>query len=306
MKYFWTNTIWYIILGIASIIELTFGVINNKRKKLLLGLFISIVGVTVMCEIIIMADFKSYSYYPKILPESWQHFKLPHAEYYWHNESIIGNYFSQVSVSATAILLATRNLKFYWYVISITLYCLVEELFLYLGIYSHNWYRTWMTFVGLIILFGVTKLIYMKSLKGNGRVLNFIYILFGLLGINWFTSPGWFMYLFGVQTLTSNLFSTPSANAASMYAGLTFLQGSIAMTTYFLKPKWWWYIIVSGFLFLQHYLLYIFNFNVFKYWWGFGVFSTTWILGTWLQIYILDKLYDGTNKKSFSYAKWNR
>lgn len=301
LNYFWTHTIWYFILLGITIAEITFALMKSTRKRVLWGMFFTLLGSTVLFEIIFMSINKSYTYDPKILPESWNHFKVPHPTYYTHNESIIGNYFSQLSVSATAVLLAARELKVRWYVISILAYCLIEEWFLYLGIYKHNWYQTWMTCAGLAILFFVTKAMYANIRKGSGRILHFTYLLFGVFGIHPLISPGWFMYLLGVQTFATSWFGGDyAANSGFFYAFLAMIQAPLVIAAYTLKPKWSWHILVVCFLFVQHYILYKLNINTFQYWWGFGVYFTTWTLGLYLGTYMLDKLYERSQTKALA------
>jgi hypothetical protein len=77
----------------------------------------------------------------------------------------------------------TLDLKYYWYFIFGGVYGLIEELFITLGIYSHNWYRTWMTVIGFPILIWVAKKMYLKILKGIKPVTYYGYIYMGLFAL---------------------------------------------------------------------------------------------------------------------------
>jgi hypothetical protein len=92
-------------------------------------------------ETIIKIVFKAYMYYPKIIMNST------------YDDSLAGNLFSQFSVGSTALIIAVFQLNCFWYALFAGVYCLIEELFLAMGIFSHNWYHTWMTFASLLIFF---------------------------------------------------------------------------------------------------------------------------------------------------------
>lgn len=98
---FWSNTIWYILLGISTIIELVLIFIKAKNRKLVLAQYFTISGMTFCFEMAIYLYFKAYAYFPMLIPQSPP------------DDSIAGNLFSQFSVAATALLIAVYNLKYY-------------------------------------------------------------------------------------------------------------------------------------------------------------------------------------------------
>lgn len=70
MQYtFWTNTIWFVLLGIITIFEIIIVLIKAKNRKSVVALYWTIAGMTFNFEMVIFALFKSYNYYPKVLPE---------------------------------------------------------------------------------------------------------------------------------------------------------------------------------------------------------------------------------------------
>lgn len=151
MNYFWTNTIWYVLLAFSTIFEVIFSIIKARRRKFVFAFYMTLVGLVLFFKTIILIVFKAYNYYPMIIHTS------P------FDDVLAGNLFSQFSVAATALLVAAFNLEYYWIIILSGLYGLIEELFLALGIYSHNWYQTWMTVVLLNIYFGWAKKNYLKA-----------------------------------------------------------------------------------------------------------------------------------------------
>lgn len=67
---FWTNTIWYILLGITTIIKLILIFTKVKDRKLKLALYLTITGLTFTFEMMIFAGLKAYQYFPKFFPKS--------------------------------------------------------------------------------------------------------------------------------------------------------------------------------------------------------------------------------------------
>lgn len=302
MRDFWTYTIWYLILGVTIIIELIYLFAKTNTKKETLQTIIAVIGLTFIFEILVATVFDAYEYYPKIFPKHWNHFLVPNPMFYEHQEKIIGNFFSQFSVSTTAVVLAERKMKLRWHVFAIVIYAIIEELFKYLGIYKQNWYKTWMTMIALAILFGLTKLIYSKCLKGNGPFLIFIYILLAVNFTTVFTGPGWITYSLGVQTyIVEWLDKDMLANIVIIYTLIMFVQTSIILIAYYFRLKWQGHAVVVGILLFQHYLLFKFNVNLVEYWWLTIVFPVTWILSLYLHVFFLIKLY---GNKTFKYHRF--
>lgn len=135
---FWTNTVWYIALAIISIAMISISVIKASDRKKALAFFFAVLGMTYFIEVFLMLVTDAYAYYPKIASDSF-------------HESLIGNFFSQYSVSASAVLIAVFGLKIRWQIAFSIAYFLIDVLFVRLGIYAHNWYRSWYTLAGFFI-----------------------------------------------------------------------------------------------------------------------------------------------------------
>jgi hypothetical protein len=135
---FWTNTVWYIALAIISIAMISISVIKASDRKKALSFFFAVLGMTYFIEVFLMLVTNAYIYYPKIASDSF-------------HESLIGNFFSQYSVSASAVLIAVFGLKIRWQIAFSIAYFLIDVLFVRLGIYAHNWYRSWYTLAGFFI-----------------------------------------------------------------------------------------------------------------------------------------------------------
>lgn len=278
---FWTNTIWFILLGITTIIELIIVFYKAENRKSVLALYCTVCGITYNFEITIFAIFHSYNYYPMVILN------------YPFDDGIVGNLFSQFSVSATALLIAVLDLKFYWYLIFAGIYGIIEELFLHLGIYKHNWYQTWMTVAGFLLLSWITKKMY-KSLKKLSNFWRYIYILFGLFTLH--VNTMWSFRQLGIHTFSTSLFSDYGRSSGILSGSYYLLLSNIIMVMCFKKVKWWWQAIVISALYISHYIAAKLNLMYYKEGWFF-TFTTIAIFSMYLYIYILDKLY-GSNRKT--------
>ncbi len=67
---FWSNTCWYILLGIITFIEMALSLYSAKNRKQALAIHFIISGQMFCFEALIMRFLKSYDYYPGIFPSS--------------------------------------------------------------------------------------------------------------------------------------------------------------------------------------------------------------------------------------------
>lgn len=273
---FWSNTIWFVLLGVSTLIELALILIKAKRPKLMLAFFLTVSGITFFYEMSILSYFKAYAYYPMLIPDS------PPDDY------IAGNLFSQFSVSATAVLISVFNLKNYWFFIFAAAYGLIEELFLKMGVYEHYWYRTWMTVISLLLLFWITKKMY-TSIKHTGFVWRYIYIFFGTLAL-FMHANIWTLKLSGIQ-MFSESFLPDKERSLVVLTGLYFLLlSNIMMAVYFSKIKWWWKSAVVLALYAAHYSAAKLQLIYYKEGWFF-IIATISIFSMYIYIFIINKLY---------------
>lgn len=277
---FWSNTIWYILLGIITILILVIVFIKTPNRKHVLALYLTTSGITFFAfEVINLMCLKAYIYFPKILSNQ-------------HDDSVVGNLFSQTSVSASAVLITVFNLKFHWQLIIALIYGGIEELFVHLGIYKHNWYRTWMTIIGILILFRIAKIVSTLLSNHIGRSWRYIFIFFGLCTLH-FNLVTWASKAIGIRSYNETLVPDNDCSIA-IIAGIYHLLLAVStMILYFTSIKWKW-------KFAGIFILYIAHFFAEKYqvitsadgW--FFILTSISIWGMYLNIYILDRLYPKT------------
>jgi hypothetical protein len=231
VSHFWTNTIWYLLLGILTLFVVLFVLIKVKNRKFVFAFYMTLTGMALIFETIIKIVFKAYMYYPKIITNS------P------YDDSLAGNLFSQFSVGATALIVAVFQLHTFWYALLAVVYCFIEELFLAIGIFSHNWYHTWMTFVSLLIFFLIAKMLYFKIKEKKRSITYYLSIFAGLFTLDVVTLL-WGFILSGFQDYSRQYFSDP-ITSRYIIAVLYFTVVAIStMLIYFLKLSWKWKTIV--------------------------------------------------------------
>lgn len=281
---FWSNTIWFLLLGVTTIIELAIVFKRADNRKIVLAVYLTVSGMVFSLEMAVYAYFKAYNYFPMIIPQSPP------------DDSIAGNIFSQLSISATALLIAVFNLRFYWIVIFAAAYGAIEMLFLELGIYKQNWYRTWMTVTGLIPILMAVKLMYRKSLIRIGRFLRYVYVFYGLLSLHEHIVT-WGQRIAGIRVQSESILPDKEQSLVVLSAGSFIVHAVTIMALYFSKIQWYWKLPViaglyaAGFLAAKH--------NLFLYKEGWFFISTTLnICSMYLFTFILDKLYKSKGTKS--------
>lgn len=274
---FWSHTIWFILLGITTIIELVIIFFNVKQRRPVFALYLTVSGMTFLFEMMILSVLKAYTYYPKLVPNSPP------------DDSIAGNLFSQFSVSATALLLASLKLKHYWYLVFALLYGLIEELFKALGVYEQNWYRTWMTVVFLTFFFWIVKHAYRICFTRLKGVLWYLAIFLGLLTLHQNTLV-WVLRITGIQKFSEHLLPDKQHSLILLSSLYMLILGSLIILIYFAGIKWKWKIAVIVFLYMLHYFAMKLELINYKEGW-FWVSTSISIWGMYFYTYILDKLY---------------
>lgn len=286
MNHFYTNTIWYLLLGTITLIELMVSFYKADNRLKMAAFYATIFGWVLNFEAMILIFFKSYAYYPMILNDH----RFP------FNDFLAGNLFSQSSVSATAMLLVVFNLPWYWYAIIAVIYGLIEELFLHLGIYSHNWYRTWMTVLLLPVYFWVVKLMYASITKRMKPLLYYVYIYLGLFVFDNVLIM-WFFQLWGIQEFQTTLMADPNMSRHLLVWLLFHILVIPLMIVHFARIRRLWKAIIVAAVFLVYYIGFKFDLVLIKDGWFLPVAAII-IVWTYLCILLMDRLYRTTTGKN--------
>jgi hypothetical protein len=155
---FWTNTIWYVLLGLVTLVEVVLTIRRAEDRRQAVAFYITLLGMTLWLETGLLIFSKAYVYYPAIVTDPA----------HWYDDVLAGNLFSQTSIAASMLFVSVLRLKLRWYIILAFLYGAMEELFLALGIFEHYWYQTWITVALLPFAFLLARKMY-DRLREIGR-----------------------------------------------------------------------------------------------------------------------------------------
>lgn len=279
---FWSNTIWYILVGVITAVELSVIFIKVKNRRRTLAFFLTISGLTFSLEMVVYSYFKGYQYFPMLFVNSPP------------DDSIAGNIFSQFFISATALLIAVFYLRFYWFIVFAAAIAAVEELFITLGIYKQNWYQTWMTILGLLLIFWTVKKIYIMKIYINtidfiGCRWRYLLIYLGLVTMHEL-SIIWPQRLLGIRLFSETFLPDKEQSLVVLSAINMVFLGIIIMMLYFSNIKWRWRITAIITLYIVCFIAAKCNLILYKAGW-FLISTSICIWGMYLYTYILDKLY---------------
>lgn len=281
MNYFWTNTIWYLLLNALTVFELILVLAKAKNRKFVFAYYTTISGIVIVVfEQVVYLLTRGYDYHPMFVPT------MPTFD------NLLGKISSQLSVSATALLVAVFDLNLFWILIFAGLYAGIEELFLALGIYKHNWYQTWMTPVSLIVYFWFVRTYYPIVRKGVKPIVHYLNIFAGLFTL-FITSPvPLSFFLSGVQNYIPDHFPDPVIYSI-LIINLYFAVLAVSMMpAYFFKLKWRWKTAVIGVLLAVIYMAYKkWDLLWFQNDWWYLAFSISTIFWVYTCIIVLDNFY---------------
>ncbi|MBB6634221.1 hypothetical protein [Cohnella thailandensis] len=166
MEAFWSNTIWYCLLALLSILAAIYAFAKTDNAKHWVGFGFAVLGSTFVFETGILTFLNAYKYIPKISSDPFL-------------DSIIGNYFSQFLITVTVLLVLIKKLSRIWRFIIAAAIVGIEEWFLKLGIYEHEWYRTWMTFVLLLFLLWMANVWHIYLARFPNRLVYYLTLFLG-------------------------------------------------------------------------------------------------------------------------------
>ena len=242
---FWSNTIWYILLLISSIITVIVTLIKAKNRKFTIGFTLATLGFVYLLEAVGVLFLKAYQYYPKLSADVFQ-------------DSVLGNYFSQVSISATSMFTIVFNLSYVWYFLLAFIYYLIEELFIKLGIYQHNWYKSIYTLIGFAPLLWLIKKWNYKLISSSKRVVYYITLFLGTFSIsaNSLTLP---LKLLKIQIFKLNIFGQLSKNHTASGIIYAFIVITIMIVLYKSRNQ---VIKVIAFIIMYSLQFILYKFNI--------------------------------------------
>jgi hypothetical protein len=143
------NSIYYIALVGISLVLIMISAWKVRDHRLYLFYFF-MAGIITPFEYLVIILGDGYRYIPNI----------HHDPMY---DSIIGAYISDyLMLPSVAQAIAAYRLRLRWILLIILVLTGIEELFIYLDVYHHNWYKTIYTGAGLFLYFSIGKYVWGK------------------------------------------------------------------------------------------------------------------------------------------------
>jgi hypothetical protein len=281
MNLFWSHTFWYILLGLATVIQIIYTLYHSENRFRTFAFYLSLVGLPLYFETFILIFLDAYVYFPKII-------RNPTLDPF--NDVLAGNLFSQFGVASSALLLAVRRKRFYWNVIVSFIYSMVEVFFVHLDIYRHHWWKTWMTFIALVLFFAISKWMYAHLVRGVRLIYFYGYIILGMFPICTILFFWGILDLFGYMRFTTTLFPNyPRLSRYGLYQFFTMVSYTLVIWGYFRK-YWIWRLITLTSLGTLIYMGYRSHLLVFQedYVVQIGILMILWM---YLSVWFLDTLY---------------
>ncbi|KWX72113.1 hypothetical protein AMQ84_25845 [Paenibacillus riograndensis] len=224
MNLFWSHTIWYLLLGLAIVIQVIYTLYHSENRMRTFAFYLSIVGLPLYFETFILIFFDAYTYSPEII-------RSPNLDPF--NDVLTGNLFSQFGVASSALLLTIRRKSFHWGVIVAFLYCMLEEFFKALDIYQQHWWKTWMTFIGLLLLFTISKWLYAHIVRGVRPIYYYGYIVLAMFPVSTILFQWGVLDLLGLMRFTEALSSNPQISRFGIWITFVSISYPIIVWGYF-------------------------------------------------------------------------
>jgi hypothetical protein len=283
---FWTNTIWYIALGLTTLAEVAYALFRAEDRRRAVAFYITLTGMTLWLETFLLIFFKAYAYYPHIVTDP------AHA----YDDILAGNLFSQFSVGASMLMVAVLRLKPRWYVALALAYGGIEALFVALGVYQHGWYQTWYTVALLPFVFWLARKMYDRLREGLRPLFYYAYVSFSLFALVTITL-WWGLELADIQAGTDTLLANNAeAGKYGLAVAAHLVISTVLLAAYFGGIPWRWKALVMTALFMSYAGVYRAGLLIIRDGWLLPV-SAAVILTTYAAIALEDRLYglsDGT------------
>jgi hypothetical protein len=231
MGTFFSNTVWYVALAATSAAALAVIFAKAANRKRTLAFYFAVLGLTYWIEVSLVLIFEAYAYHPMLVGDVFF-------------DSVLGNVFSQVSVSSSAVLICVLGLSNKWVLGFAAAYFLIDLLFSSLGIYVHYWYRSVYTLAGFLIYALAVRYWYNKIFDSPTNRIFYPTLYFASYAVtgNIF---GTAYKLFGVRIFQSEFFADPSRN----HTATSLIYGPLLVIVCIALYKWNARRLLKGFVF---------------------------------------------------------
>lgn len=226
MSEFWTNTVWYIALGATSAVSIIIMFIRSKVRKKLFAFWFGVLGFTYMLEACLVLLFNAYTYHPMMRPED------PFFD------AVLGNIFSQVSVSSSAVLICVLGLSNWWLAGFSAAYFMIDVLYVHLGVYEHFWYQSVFTLGGFFLYGLIVKWWYKRMVSGFAKWLYYATLFLSVFAVTT-NIVGTALKLLNLRVFQASFYSDLSKNHTVVVLIYGYVLIIIMIALYKWKSPWW-------------------------------------------------------------------
>lgn len=273
---FLSNTIWYVLLGVTSIISIVLTLYKSNNRIFIIGFGLAVLGTTFHIEMALLTMFNAYRYFPKVFGDLFL-------------DASLGNYFSQISITSTVVLVIAYRIPSAWNLVIAGIYYLIEEFFIKLGIYQHHWYKTWYTSLGVLLFIWVCKKWYYYLLNYPKTFIYHISLYLGARAV--FSFMILFQYFFSIEIFNIKfIFDEFSRNQAVLVVTYDIIWIIIMTIIHRLNLKWMWKGGLFVLLFIiEYFLIEIAGVITIKNGWFF-IITLLNIFGSYFSVVLTDYL----------------
>jgi hypothetical protein len=228
-----SNTLPFIILFVihTALLIYTFG--KNKNRKSLFILLLSNIGFAYFFEFFILNLFHSYEYKPNLFKKKYL-------------DNILGAFLSQgVFVPFASIFISSFGFGWKIKAMFAIYFAIVERIFIKLGVFKNNWWRTMYTVFLIPLYFKISENWYKGLIKGNSNILFTSFLL-----MTWVTGLSVLNILGVLRKVRFGLGKIYSWREHFIISTLYWLTISI-FTTYTIHQKPNWQGKIQSFLFMK-------------------------------------------------------
>lgn len=277
-----SNLMWYICLGIISLIPAIF-VIYKKRHAYkiytLVVFYIFALCITWIGEFTVLGLFDSYAYKTGLINDKWA-------------DNLTGHLIlNDTMYPAAATIVVACSLSYGWILLIIAYFIFAEYLFVAMGLYEQHWWNYYMSVITVIVFLIVCKKWFYKMLHMKSRVTRAtIYYFVGFFIIH---LPIPLLLLAGKQYYSLGLINNIVGNMyrSSIIFIFTYHLVEVFILVYFvcILNKWYWKLVPFAIAFIGQSILAKMNILIFKDGWNLFYLSLVYALS--LGIFIMVECY---------------
>jgi hypothetical protein len=168
---FWSNTAPYLVLFATSVLAMVLAVKRSDCRLFMLVFTAAAFGFVLYSEAVIVIGTNAYDYHPGLSGDPYL-------------DTVLGNYFSQLSIASTSAFLIVCRLSWLWYFAAAFIYLIIDVLFASLGIFEHHWYKSVYTLIGFAPLLFLIRLWHDKLIASQWKALHYIALYFSVAAVN--------------------------------------------------------------------------------------------------------------------------